>query len=129
MPTNSPETKPFLGASPRALAPESVRPETTTVLGVPLALIDYDGTMECMDSMVARRKRGYICVASVHTVMGCQEDPELRQAILNSSLTVPDGQPLVWAMNALGHDLSNRVYGPELMKRYCERARGTGVRM
>jgi N-acetylglucosaminyldiphosphoundecaprenol N-acetyl-beta-D-mannosaminyltransferase len=68
-------------------------------------------------------------VAAVHTVMACQEDPELRDAVLSSSLTVPDGQPLVWAMNGLGHDLSSRVYGPELMDRYCRRSAKTGVRM
>ena len=56
--------------------------------------------------------RGYVCVAAVHTVMACQEDPELRAAVLGADFTVPDGQPLVWAMNALGHDLPDRVYGP-----------------
>jgi N-acetylglucosaminyldiphosphoundecaprenol N-acetyl-beta-D-mannosaminyltransferase len=61
--------------------------------------------------------------------MACQEDRELRDAVLGSDLTVPDGQPLVWAMNALGHDLSSRVYGPDLMARYCERAALTGARM
>jgi N-acetylglucosaminyldiphosphoundecaprenol N-acetyl-beta-D-mannosaminyltransferase len=35
----------------------------------------------------------------------------------------------VWAINALGHDLPDRVYGPELMARYCERAAGTGARI
>jgi N-acetylglucosaminyldiphosphoundecaprenol N-acetyl-beta-D-mannosaminyltransferase len=61
--------------------------------------------------------------------MACQEDPELRDAVLGSSLTVPDGQPLVWAMNALGHELPHRVYGPDLMARYCEHAATTGARM
>jgi N-acetylglucosaminyldiphosphoundecaprenol N-acetyl-beta-D-mannosaminyltransferase len=28
----------------------------------------------------------------------------------------------VWAMNLLGHNLSSRVYGPDLMERACERA-------
>ena len=37
--------------------------------------------------------------------MACQEDPELRAAVLGADFTVPDGQPLVWALNALGHDL------------------------
>ena len=68
-------------------------------------------------------------MAAVHTVMACQEDPELREAVLGANFTVPDGQPLVWAMNALGHDLSSRVYGPELMERYCERSALTGARM
>jgi N-acetylglucosaminyldiphosphoundecaprenol N-acetyl-beta-D-mannosaminyltransferase len=104
-------------------------PAVVPVLGVPLALIDYERTLDWIDAMVARRERGYVCVAAVHTVMACQEDPELRAAVLGSSLTVPDGQPLVWAMNLLGHDLSSRVYGPELMARYCERAATTGTRM
>src|SRR6476469_7260696 len=99
------------------------------VLGVPLALTDYAGTLDWIDQAVEQGRRGYICVAAVHTVMACQEDPELRAAVLGSDLTVPDGQPLVWAMNALGHHLSSRVYGPDLMARYCERAALTGARM
>jgi len=50
------------------------------------------------------------------------------QSLLNT-LTVPDGQPLVWALRALGHPQASRIYGPELMARYCERAAATGVRM
>jgi N-acetylglucosaminyldiphosphoundecaprenol N-acetyl-beta-D-mannosaminyltransferase len=99
------------------------------VLGVPLALTDYESTLEWIDATIARGERGYVCVAAVHTVMACQEDEELREAINGASFTVPDGQPLVWAMNALGHNLSSRVYGPELMERACERAARTGVRM
>jgi N-acetylglucosaminyldiphosphoundecaprenol N-acetyl-beta-D-mannosaminyltransferase len=104
-------------------------PDAVPVLGIPLALIDYERTMDWMDDVVARRETGYVCVAAVHTVMACREDPELRSAVLSSSMTVPDGQPLVWAMNALGHDLPSRVYGPELMSRSCERAARTGMRV
>src|SRR4051794_37875275 len=106
-----------------------VPPASVEVLGIPLALTDYERTMDWMDATIASKQRGYVCVAAVHTVMVCQEDPELRDAVLNSDLTVPDGQPLVWAMNALEHDLSSRVYGPELMKRYCERSALTGARI
>jgi len=104
-------------------------PLTVPVLGIPLALIDYERTLDWIDDAVARGERGYVCVAAVHTVMACREDPALRAAVLGSSMTVPDGQPLVWAMNALGFDLTNRVYGPELMSRACERAARTGRRM
>src|SRR3954451_21509752 len=86
-----------------------------SVLGVPLALTDYEQTLDWIDATVASRGRGYICVAAVHTVMASQEDPALREAVLGADFTVPDGQPLVWALNLLGHDLGARVYGPELM--------------
>src|SRR5690348_11880557 len=102
---------------------------TAEVLGVPLALIDYEGTLDWIDAAVAERRRSYICVAAVHTVMACEEDPELRAAVLGSDFTVADGQPLVWALRALGHRLQDRVYGPELMDRACARAARSGLRM
>ena len=98
------------------------------VLGIPLALTDYEHTLDWIDRAVETDARSYICVAAVHTVMACQEDPQLRAAVLGADFTVPDGQPLVWAMNLLGHDLSARVYGPELMDRACARAARTGQR-
>ena len=108
-------------------APERVPSET--VLGVPLALTDYERTLDWIDGAVAARTPGYICVAAVHTVMACQEDPQLRQAVLGASFTVPDGQPLVWALKALGHEMGDRVYGPSLMDLACARAAKTGQKM
>jgi N-acetylglucosaminyldiphosphoundecaprenol N-acetyl-beta-D-mannosaminyltransferase len=104
-------------------------PREVSVLGVPLALTDYEHTMDWMDATIAHGETGYICVAATHTIMVCHEDAELREAVLNSSLTVPDGQPLVWAMNALGGNLTDRVYGPDLMARFCDRAAQNGTRM
>jgi N-acetylglucosaminyldiphosphoundecaprenol N-acetyl-beta-D-mannosaminyltransferase len=116
-------------AMPAQQAAAPTTPREVSVLGVPLALTDYDNTMEWMDATIAHGEQGYICVAATHTIMVCHEDAELREAVLNSSLTVPDGQPLVWAMNALGGNLTDRVYGPDLMARYCERAAANGTRM
>jgi len=101
---------------------------TDQILGVPIGLIDYERTLEWIDAMVTAREQGYVCVCNVHCVMASQEDPVLRSALIGSSLNVPDGQPLVWALNALGHSLSDRVYGPELMARACARAASSGQR-
>src|SRR5487761_1212498 len=107
--------------------PEPIpQPETVPVLGVPLALTDYDRVLVWIDEMVARRERGYICVANVHTVMAFAEDAALREAVLGSLLNLPDGQPLVRTVNAIVDDLASRVYGPELMLRACARAARTG---
>ncbi len=104
-------------------------PRAVDVLDVPIAVIDYLRTLEWIDAAVARRERAYVCVCNVHTVMASREDAELRAALLGSQLNVPDGQPLVWALNALGESLRDRVYGPELMLRACERAARNGQRL
>ena len=46
------------------------------VLGVPLALTDYERTMDWIDAMVASGEPGYVTAAAVHLVMVAQEDPE-----------------------------------------------------
>src|SRR5215217_4526854 len=109
----------------RAPAP----PEAIDVLGVPVSAVDYDGALDWMDGTVAARGSGYVCVAATHTVMVAQEDPDTMDAVLGASLVVPDGQPLVWALRALGRPLPDRVYGPDLMLRHCERAAADGTRI
>src|SRR3954468_587631 len=113
--------------APAASPPEP--PPAAEVLDVPLALLDYESTLDWIDAAVAAGSRGYICVANTHTVTASREDPELRAAIDRADVTVPDGQPLVWALNLLGHPLEDRVYGPELMDRACARAARTGQRI
>jgi N-acetylglucosaminyldiphosphoundecaprenol N-acetyl-beta-D-mannosaminyltransferase len=115
---------------PAAEPSEAVaHPATATVLGVPLALADYERTMDWIDAMVAARQRGYLSAAAVHLVMVAQEDEATAAAVRDATLVVPDGQPLVWALRALGHEDASRVYGPDLMARYCERSAQTGTRM
>jgi N-acetylglucosaminyldiphosphoundecaprenol N-acetyl-beta-D-mannosaminyltransferase len=110
---------------PTALAP----PQKAEILGVPVALTEYEGTLDWIDAAVEAGRGGYVCVAATHTVVASRDDPELRAAVLGADFTVPDGQPLVWALNLLGHRLDDRVYGPDLMERACARAVSTGRRM
>ena len=102
---------------------------TREILGIPVAITDYAETMDVMDGMIARDERGWICAVAVHAVMVAQGDPEMRRALIDSTLTVPDGMPLVWAANMLGENLDNRVYGPALMSRYSDRCTESGHRV
>src|SRR5687768_2094274 len=123
-------THPVFDIVPTA-APEqegAPRPATSEVLGIPLALTDYERTMDWMDGLVASREKAYLSAAAVHLVMVAQEDEPTWHAARDATLVVPDGQPLVWALRALGHEAS-RVYGPDLMAKYCERSAKTGVKM
>jgi N-acetylglucosaminyldiphosphoundecaprenol N-acetyl-beta-D-mannosaminyltransferase len=104
-------------------------PRRRDLLGVPVALVDYERAMDAMDAIVAARDRGYVCAIAVHALMVSRHDAELRAALERASLVVPDGRPLVWALNALGERLPDRVYGPELMARYCARAAERGHRV
>ena len=100
----------------------------TQVLGIPLAVSDYERVMAWMDEVVRTRARVCVTAAAVHLVMVAREDPETRRAI-EHALVVPDGVPLVWALRALGRREATRVYGPDLMANYCARSARTGGTM
>jgi N-acetylglucosaminyldiphosphoundecaprenol N-acetyl-beta-D-mannosaminyltransferase len=97
--------------------------------GIPIAITDYERALNWIDDMVAAGERGYVCVSNVHSVMAAGEDAGLRDALRGSSYNVPDGMPLVWALNLMGNSLGDRVYGPELMARSCARAGRSGQRI
>jgi N-acetylglucosaminyldiphosphoundecaprenol N-acetyl-beta-D-mannosaminyltransferase len=99
-----------------------VPPKRVEVLGIPLAVSDYEQVMDWMDVMIAAGERGYVTAAAVNLVMNAQENPATLEAVLAASLAVPDGMPLVWALRALGHRQATRIYGPDLMALYCQRA-------
>jgi N-acetylglucosaminyldiphosphoundecaprenol N-acetyl-beta-D-mannosaminyltransferase len=102
-------------------------PATAEILEIPLAVSDYEQVMDWMDATIAGDGRGYLTAAAVNLVMSAHEDPAVRAAVLGATLAVPDGQPLVWALHALGHARATRVYGPDLMALYCTRAAAAGT--
>lgn len=102
-------------------------PPTAEILGIPLAVSDYEQVLDWMEGMIAADARGYLTAAAVNLVMSAREQPETLAAVLGATLAVPDGMPLVWALHALGHKSATRVYGPDLMALFCERAARKGI--
>jgi N-acetylglucosaminyldiphosphoundecaprenol N-acetyl-beta-D-mannosaminyltransferase len=120
---------PELRSTATAQLPTAAEVRKRTLLGVPIAMTDYEQTMDVMDGMIARRETGYVCAVAVHALTVAYTDAEMKRALLESTLVVPDGMPLVWAANVLGENLPHRVYGPELMRRYTQRCATQGHRV
>jgi N-acetylglucosaminyldiphosphoundecaprenol N-acetyl-beta-D-mannosaminyltransferase len=83
--------------------------------------------LDWMEAMITADASGYLTAAAVNLVMSAREQPETLAAVLGATLAVPDGMPLVWALHALGHERATRVYGPDLMARFCARAARKGI--
>jgi N-acetylglucosaminyldiphosphoundecaprenol N-acetyl-beta-D-mannosaminyltransferase len=104
-------------------------PQRAEVLGVPLAVSDYEEVIAWMSAVVEGGSRAYVTAAAVNLVMSAREDPESWAAACGADLAVPDGQPLVWALRALGHTRATRIYGPDLMLGFCASAVPAGTPM
>ncbi len=121
-------TRPARGLRSCARMPP-VLPARAEILGIPLAVSDYDEVIDWMEAMITAGERGWLTAAAVNLVMSAREDDETHAAVLEATLAVPDGMPLVWALHALGYARATRVYGPDLMAAFCARAARTGTPM
>lgn len=94
----------------------------TTILGVAIDAIEYDGVLAWVDAAVRSRQFGYVVTANVDHVMKLRSDEAFRQAYDGASLVVADGVPLLWAAALRGERLPGRVNGTELFERLAGHA-------
>ncbi len=93
------------------------------VLGVYVHAVDYDAAVSKVISAAENQVSFSVSALAVHGVMTGVTDPVHQYRLNQLDLITPDGQPVRWALNWLyDTDLSDRVYGPELMYRVCEQA-------
>ena len=89
--------------------------ERTNVLGVGISAINMEMALEQLARWVADRALQYVSICTVHTVMECRRDEQLRRIVNEAGMTTPDGMPLVWLSRLAGRAHVSRVYGPDLM--------------
>lgn len=91
------------------------------ILESKVSLIDYAIALTTFENWVTGKSHRYVCVANVHTVMLGTENPAFRKITNGADMVAPDGQPLRFVANMKGAKLKDRVYGPTLMEKTCER--------
>lgn len=83
---------------------------------------NYQDACDRIQRWVTTHTSAYIVAANVHVLMSAYWNPYYQSAIDKAALVTTDGMPLVWAMRLLGIKRQTRVYGPDLMLAWCDRA-------
>ncbi|MDX6767742.1 MAG: WecB/TagA/CpsF family glycosyltransferase [Candidatus Methylacidiphilales bacterium] len=98
-----------------------------SLLGTRIACVDYREALRACQEMVRREKPGAVSACNTHIVSQARHSPSFRQVMDRFDLVLPDGMPLIWALNFLGAGLKDRVYGPYFM-RYALQNAAPGTR-
>jgi len=103
--------------------------KTFSVLGVRVDALQIPEVIGQMREWIARRDAcHYVAVTGMHGITEAQHHPDFKGVLADADLVVPDGMPLVWIGRLRGKSLWRRVYGPELMLRFCRETAPTGCR-
>ncbi|MBA3916855.1 MAG: WecB/TagA/CpsF family glycosyltransferase, partial [Acidobacteriales bacterium] len=100
----------------------------SNVLGIMVNVVDYEGAMEQVLRAARGRRPCSVAALAVHGLMSGALDPQHKYRLNRLSLTLPDGQPVRWALNLLYRaPLTERTYGPDLTLYLCEQAAKEGL--
>jgi N-acetylglucosaminyldiphosphoundecaprenol N-acetyl-beta-D-mannosaminyltransferase len=103
-------------------------PARHELFGVQVSATCYDEVVERVTQAATLGVPGLVDFMPVHLLTHVARDPQLRRRLDDFDIVAPDGQPVRWALNYFHHaGLSDRVYGPELMKRLCAAASAKGI--
>ena len=93
--------------------------QTIIVFGTGLLATTYRELSELLMNEVWQAKRPIVVdFANTQIVTMRRHDPQFACLTKSVDITVPDGMPLVWAMNTKGAKLKDRVYGPTFTREF-----------
>ena len=92
------------------------KPQSMEVIGLPLHAVTYDAAVAYIKALAGQPAPSAVAAANTHLAAAARTSPSFQRRMRRFDLVVPDGMPLVWAMNRKGAGLRDRVYGPYLMR-------------
>ena len=66
------------------------------ILDVNVSAVDLKRACQETDELIQQKRKGYVCVAPVATIMDCQDNAEYKEVINSADMVTPDGVPLVF---------------------------------
>jgi len=100
------------------------------VLGVHVDALDLDCAVDRIAQFARQQRPMSVTALAVHGLIVATQDPDLRAALNDFDLVLPDGQPVRWALDLLHRlDLPDKVPGPTVVNRLLEIAAAEGLRV
>ncbi|MBL1177945.1 WecB/TagA/CpsF family glycosyltransferase [Pantanalinema sp. GBBB05] len=98
-----------------------------SILGTRIDATSYEDACDRIQAWALANQSCYVVAANVHVVMTAYWQRSYQQVINGAALVTSDGMPLVWGLRLLGIPKQSRVYGPDLMLAWCDRATKVGL--
>lgn len=95
----------------------SAAPRKITILGTPVAVVDYDAAIAESLRLAGEPRPAAVAASNTHIVALARHERGFGAVMQKFDLVLPDGMPLRWSLNAQGAALADRVYGPYFMEK------------
>jgi N-acetylglucosaminyldiphosphoundecaprenol N-acetyl-beta-D-mannosaminyltransferase len=84
--------------------------------GLPFDAMDMPDAVARVREAAVLRKPCFMSTPNLNFLIGCLGDPEFRDSVIHSDMSIMDGMPLVWMARLLGIPIRERVAGSGLFE-------------
>jgi N-acetylglucosaminyldiphosphoundecaprenol N-acetyl-beta-D-mannosaminyltransferase len=110
-------------------AAAALRPRRVRLGSIWIDSLTFAGALDRIERLVEAGSGGAVFTPNVDHVVNAESNAALRAAYARASLSLVDGQPLVWASRLLGAALPEKISGADLVEPLMERAGQRGWRV
>ena len=100
-----------------------------SVLGSYIDAKSWQESIDTIYNWAESRQSKYVAICNVHSVVTALQDEKHRNVLNSADMATCDGMPITWALRKLGFANQQRINGPDLMWKYCERIEKTGQKI
>ncbi|MGB4812501.1 MAG: WecB/TagA/CpsF family glycosyltransferase [Methylophilaceae bacterium] len=100
-----------------------------SVLGSHIDALSWDEAISKIESWASKRESKYVAICNVHSVVTALQEPQHKEVINSADMATCDGMPITWALRKLGFATQQRINGPDLMWKYCEKVEKSGQKV
>ncbi len=113
----------MLGATKLNMAEQK---QKARVLSAEIDSLTWEDALQRIGLWASKFESRYVCICNVHAVVTAGQDAQFGHIVREADMATPDGAPVAWMLRRLGFSGQQRINGPDLMWRYCERAAERG---
>ena len=98
------------------------------LLGLPFDALTLQEAVREVRTAASRQQRLFISTPNLNFLIASQNDPDFRNSVIHSDLSLADGMPIVWLAKILGLPIRERVAGASLFEALRHQPLGDGER-
>lgn len=91
------------------------------VIGYPIDILSWDAAVSRILLWAKRRESRIVCICNTHSIVTAGDDASFGSILNASDMNTADGAPVAWFMRLRGATEQERINGPDLMWRCCEK--------
>lgn len=100
-----------------------------SVLGSHIDALEWDEALSTIHDWAENHESKYVAICNVHSVVTAMQESQHKQVINSADMATSDGMPITWMLRKLGFPQQQRINGPDLMWKYCERIEKSGQKV